>query len=154
MCNLNFLLKTMRWHAKGPNLLSLPGLNCERWRRCPQSRGTAVFVAISAWAGQWAEGGWPSHTGRDWRSHPRDPYPRQHLPKPSRPLGLLQAGCAGRRMHVQRTLWSCSVIPGQLEMVLQEFHSLPELGSQLCWCGSWTLFCNQISFFLLCSLLN
>lgn len=56
MCNLNFLLKNTRWHAKGPNLLCLTRLNCQCWRWCLQSRGTAVFVAISAWTGQRAEG--------------------------------------------------------------------------------------------------
>lgn len=53
MCNLNFLLQNMRWHAKGPNLLFLTRLDCQCWRRYFQSRGTAAFVV---WAGQWVEG--------------------------------------------------------------------------------------------------
>lgn len=44
-----FLLQNMRWHSKEPNLLFLPRLDWQCWRRCFQSRSTAVFVV---WAGQ------------------------------------------------------------------------------------------------------
>lgn len=138
MCNLNFLLQNMRWHAKGPNLLFLTRLDCQCWRRYFQSRGTAAFVVQ---AGQWVEGEQVALEKTGGLS----PYPWSEG-EPSCTVGLLQAGCS----H-PRTLWSCRVVPGQSEMVPQEFHLLPELGSQQCWCGSWIFFCSQISFFLHCA---
>lgn len=145
MCNLNFLLQSMMWNAKGQNLLFLSRLDSQCWRRYFQSRSTAVFVV---WAGQWVEGEQVAleRTGGGIRGAPT----LGSEGEPSGPVGLLQAGCS-----CPRALWSCSVVVhGQSEMVPQEFHLLPEPGSQQCWCGSWILFCSQISFFLHCSLLT
>lgn len=85
-----------------------------------------------------------SGSGRDWRRDVRGPFPslgvRLSLPGPW--------VCCRLGAHT-KDRGSCSLGPGHSEMVPQEFHPLPELGSQQCSCGSWILSCTQISFFML-----